>query len=1279
MLFFMWLLLLSSRRCVAFSPLVATAKRHVGTGSSLAFRSLSSSPDATNPADSLIKAPYQPSGDQPEAIERIVQHFSDNPTNSCAILRGITGTGKTCVMAHTIARLQKPTLVLCHNKTLAAQLARELRAFLGSAELFVSFYNNYTPESYKEATDTYVAKKSSINADIDALRHRATRALLTPSNGKPVVVVASVSCLYGLGLPSDYMDASLEVRVNEQLSLEEQDFATALSRRLMYAQVETEDEFTPGTFQHIQWENPSDNTRTDQVLLWAPHERFPWRITSRDNRILSLEVGHGKGFDTVSELCIFPAKHHVMAPDRQEQAIRTIEEELKDRVKELTAEKKHAEAQRLQQRVYNDLGMIRETGFCSGIENYSRHLTGREAGEPPGTLLDYIPSEKWMLMVDESHVTLPQLKAMYGGDQARKRMLVKHGYRLPSALDNRPLQASEFWDKIKGNTLFVSATPGPEELQRAEEEEAPMVDMIIRPTYVCDPLIEVRPPETQLEDLHHEIRTRAEKGERSLVITLSKRDAEDLSSYMNENGIPSTYIHSGLKTNARSQALQSLQTGEVDCLVGVNCLREGLDLPQVSLVAVLQADVEGFLRSETALLQIVGRAARHRHGQAIFYARRITDAMKACMESTAERRRKQLEYNEKNNCEVRSTKGSSVKSIFDLLKDQIEEERAFDLAVGKANPSRNGGMATNGEIEGAVTLTIPSKGREKIDTDHIPSSPGVYFWKDEKGKVLYIGKAVKLRSRVKSYISKSTKHSHRIRTMIDKARSVDFVLAPSERDALVLESNLIKHHQPPFNVLLKDDEHYPYICASVGDSLPRFSIVARPPATAGAQAGGVISRHRYFGPYTSFREINAILDSIESIYDLRAKSFLVRHGSASVEEYKETFNQALAHVLGKKKERDQIDIQKARAEYEEAGLLFDSPRNVCRDVVTLVEPENENENALVHVVQLRQGILAGQFSYECKIPSGITTDEDRAVTIQTVLERKHYPSGREASAEGISFFPDKILLSHEVTDTQQLRAVIRQARSQIEPKRKTMIEISTASTRGSTREADARALDFCQKNALQVASQKRMENQRGSAVSSLDGRGAEELASLLSLKEPLKRIECYDISHTQGDSAVGSRVVFIDGKPAPHLYRKFNIQTVKGADDYASIQEVLERRFKRSWINGQGGQVDAKDPWSIPDLVVIDGGQGQLNAAIQGMSNAMIYPSEPSSDTSVPRSAVVPICSLAKNKEEVFVPGSSTPVNEAPDSPALLLLRALRDESHRFALTAHRRRRSLTK
>jgi excinuclease ABC subunit B len=1247
-------------------------------------------------------------GDQPEAIKQLMKQLAEGDRFS--ILRGITGTGKTLVMSHVIANHGTPTLVLCHNKTLAAQLTRELRAFLGKSavELFVSYYNHYVPESFVETTGKYTAKKSSVNADIDVLRHRATRALLTR---RDVVVVASVSCIYGLGLPKEYLDASMECQVsgkgdgdgdNSNL-VSWNDFLDKMAS-MLYTENYNDDEFERG---HFQWADTGDDGKGKTVTVWPPHEKFPMVIDLQqveeqessgnddDNgdklmQVTAIREGSQQGQSSLSYTRIFPAKHHVISEGRLEEACIKIEDEMRDRVKELLHEGKRPEADRLQQRVINDLMMLRETGFCSGGENYSRHFAGRDAGEPPDTLMDYLGLHgDWLLVVDESHVALPQLKAMYGGDQARKRLLVKHGYRLPSALDNRPLQESEFWDQIT-KAVFVSATPAKQELSLAEREP---VEMMIRPTFVCDPTIQVRPSEGQLGDLLKEVKWRAEKKQRTLAIALTKRDAEDLASFMTEQGVASTYIHSGLSTHERSDALRKLQLGDIDCLVGVNLLREGLDLPQVSLVAILNADSEGFLRSETALLQIVGRAARHMEGQAIFYANRVTGSMQRCMDDTQRRREKQLEYNEENGCEMKSTTGSSMQSIFDLLKAQIESEQPLEVIGRKKKTSAGTSQVSSIAIPPAMEALTPAQLQEaKILTDHIPTSPGVYFWKDADGSILYIGKAIKLRSRVKSYLSPNAKHSSRIKAMLKKAAFVDFVLTPSDRDALVLESNLIKHHQPPFNVLLKDDGHYPYICASVGDSFPRFTVV---PYRQEGQTS--TQQYRYFGPYTSFKEINAVLEGIEEKYDLRSQSFLARQGGGSKEEYQQLFEKSLEEVFTNAAGRTEGSLSAMRVEYEQAGMLFDSKYNQCRDVVAIGQVDNDASTAVVLVVQLRNGLVAGRFSYECKLPAGLTQEEDFSDVIQTVLERQHYPSGEESPGTRFSYFPDEVLLSHPPLDAKELKATIRQARSGVEPDRKSPITITCAATKGARLLVDARALEFASENARQVAFEKSLAGIQGSTLSSVDGTAAIELAALLSLDHAPTRIECYDISHTQGDFAVGSRVVFVGGKPAPHLYRRFNIQTVEGVDDYASLEEVLERRFRRAWINGEGGPVDIDDPWALPDLVVIDGGPGQLGAAIKGMGKANIFPMSSKSTSSGTssndiveedaeqqygdpgRRACVAVCALAKNQEEVFVYDQKKAVNDAPDSPALLLLRSLRDESHRFALNAHRKRRSVRK
>lgn len=909
---------------------------------------------------------------------------------------------------------------------------------------------------------------------------------------------------------------------------------------------------------------------------------------------------------------------------------------------------------------------------CNRVENYSRHFNLREAGEAPDTLLDYFGigddsmDNDWMLMVDESHVTLPQLKAMYAGDRARKEKLVKHGYRLPSALDNRPLREDEFWKRIP-QTVFVSATPSPKELRLAESST---VDMTIRPTYVPDPIIETRPTQNQLDDLLKEIRLRAERNERTLALALTKKDAEDLSDYLKSHGVLSDYIHSGLKTHDRSKVLRDLQEGDIDCLVGVNILREGLDLPQVSLVAILSADSEGFLRSETALLQMIGRAARNVNGKAILYANRTTRSMKACIEATKQRRLLQLEYNQRYNKEMRSTAGSSMLSIFELLKDEIQAEKPLEVVSSTGQEIRP--MHSNLNSVKPSIAAIRSCD-SLVMTDHIPSKPGVYFWKDQNGIILYIGKAKKLRSRVKSYLSSGGKHSQRIKAMLKRARNVEFLLTPSERDALLLESNLIKHHQPPYNVLLKDDESYPYICASIGDSLPSFSLAPRKLTTPQANS------YKYFGPYPSFREINEVLQAIENKYELRAKNFQVRYGSMLKSEYQKDFNKALEEIFLAPDVSSSLPA--LRSEYEEASILFDHSDNAERDIVSIAKLEENGVEALVHILQLRNGVTAGQFSYSCKIPAGINCSEDLGSLLQTVLEQKHYPQGDFTSEKHnkFRFFPKEILVQYPLPAPTNLRAMFRKQSNSTST---TKLSIRTPAKRGGRKETDEKAMKFAIDNAEEAVRQRTFAETKGATKTSLDGTASRELAKLLDLGTIPERIEAYDISHTHGDVAVGSRVVFEGGKPLKKDYRLFNIRTVDGVDDYASIEEVLERRFRKAWINGEGGLVNSNDAWALPDLVVIDGGKGQLGAAISGMRKAGIFPSNSdcSSDDEFvgysSRSAKVPIVSLAKNLEEVFAPGNPEPINDSPDSAALLLLRALRDESHRFSLTAHRKRRS---
>lgn len=575
-----------------------------------------------------LQAPYEPAGDQPAAIAELTQGIING--KKCQTLLGATGTGKTYTMSNVIQQVKKPTLVMAHNKTLAGQLYSEFKEFFpdNAVEYFVSYYDYYQPEAYVPQSDTFIEKDASINDEIDKLRHSATSSLFERDD---VIVIASVSCIYGLGSPKEYRELVVSLRKGMEIERNQ------LLRKLVDVQYERNDiNFIRGTFR----------VRGDVV------EIFP---ASRDERCLRVEF-FGDEIDRIREVdaltgeiigerehvAIFPASHFVTREDKMVKAIANIEEELEERLKEMRAEDKLLEAQRLEQRTRYDLEMMREMGFCSGIENYSRHLTLRPAGAQPYTLIDYFP-EDFLLVVDESHVTLPQVRGMFNGDQARKKVLVDHGFRLPSAMDNRPLTFTEFEEHIH-QAVFVSATPGQYELDHTPE----MVEQIIRPTGLLDPTIEVRPIEGQIDDLMDEIRQRTDRNERVLVTTLTKKMSEDLTAYLKEAGIKVNYLHSEIKTLERIEIIRELRMGVYDVLVGINLLREGLDIPEVSLVTILDADKEGFLRSERSLIQTMGRAARNSNGHVIMYADRMTDSMTKAIDETARRRTIQADYNEEH-------------------------------------------------------------------------------------------------------------------------------------------------------------------------------------------------------------------------------------------------------------------------------------------------------------------------------------------------------------------------------------------------------------------------------------------------------------------------------------------------------------------------------------------------------------------------------------------------------------------------------------------------------
>ena len=1226
----------------------------------------------------------------------------------------------------------------------------------------ISYYKYYRPESYNPGSDKYFSKVSSVDPELNAMRHRATKALF---ERRDTVVVASVSCIYGLGVSSKYLNASFELARGQEwrspaalcARLREIGYARArrppaverVFERGRWRRVSPYGAAGSG-FQRSQFHAATDERAGDcRLYVWPPYEesclevlmdvapaaarvravrRLPMRAegpaaegegaaaaayaaeVSRALRHVAAGADRD-GEDEVAATTVYPATHHATSAEELEAGCLSVEAEMEEACAGFEAAGKLEEAERLRARCLADLEMLRAEGVCPGLENYSLHFSGRRPGEAPETLIDYMGAGggRWTCFIDESHVTVPQLRAMYEADRSRKAKLIEHGFRLPSALENRPLRPEEFWARVLGEQrcVFVSATPGDTELemsaracaeigppavfhgQRLLSPGANVVEMVLRPTFVVEPEVSVLPTANQLDALVARIaeERRAPHRGKALVLTVLKKDAEDLAEWLADRGVRAAFIHSGVDTTGRSDILRALQEDELDCIVGVNLLREGIDLPQVSLVAVLDADKEGFLRSDRALIQMAGRAARNAHGKVVFFADRRTEAMRNAIGEMDRRRRIQRRYNEVHGKVPVSARQREHRSIFDLVR---EEEGVSDLSallVGGGGGGGGGGAGGGGSParrraaglrrpEGPIALgavapavaggppprpppssiegEMPHVAALRDMVDAFPATPGVYVWSSSpelaKESVLYVGKSRSLRSRAMSYLTRSSRTaSYRIRMMLEHARCCVHIETEDDAGALLMEAELIKRWQPRFNVKMRDASSYPYILVDHRQKLPAVQRAYTLPSHAEFDA---------FGPFTDRRELSALLDRVERAFRLRRKAVGAKfNDAASSASYLSSLQDCVAVLRG--------DGARILRRATEAASADGARLRALADLVDACGTHAGGSAGLVDVaaVVTEEGAEGRSPTCSCAVAivsgpedggDGTGPPAGRTKTFTYVVEVP-WELGEggpvRVSAEEVDEVFFRVLERHYIrlfgrrpSELVTLPGLDADRRGQLES-----LLRARAVTRGAT---EPRVLEGG--GAGDLAGSAAVDAARAALESSVRDKERAR-RSLVDLRDSLRLgsvpalIEAYDISHFGGSATVASRVAFEDGKPAQHLYRRYNIRSLAPGrvDDYAAVREVMRRRAAAG---------------ALPDLIVIDGGKGQLSAAREGIAAVEGAPA--------PR-----VVALAKREEEVFVAAEGGPV-EGVRPLARSLLMHMRDEAHRFALSASRKRRS---